>query len=120
MSRSLTPREHQIFTSFNSKLTLIPHNAVSCALLKDNRHFACQSPVVYKIDNTDAFLVFGTFGGGYDINRIKEELEKMQKEKQETDHVHSENCSHQENKVEKKKTKIKLKKKKLLKLTMKN
>lgn len=80
MTRSLTQKEHQIFTTFQQKLVLKETKTNSFSLIKENRHFNCVSPVVYKIENTDAYLVFGHLQGGYDIRRIQEELMNMQRQ----------------------------------------
>ncbi|KAM0685330.1 hypothetical protein COBT_003461, partial [Conglomerata obtusa] len=80
MSRTLSPKEHQIYTTFSSKLTLSPVNATSFSLIKDAKHFSSSSPLVYKIENTDAFLIFGQFESGYDMNKLKEEFMRMQTE----------------------------------------
>lgn len=79
MTRALTQKEHQVFTTFQQKLVLQEVDATLFTVLRDNKQFNCVDPVIYKIEGTDAHLIFGSLQSGFNLAKIQEELRKLQK-----------------------------------------
>lgn len=79
MLRSLTPKESQVFDKFNSKVKLTPINAKILSLIKDNNNFIIQEPLIYHVEDTDSYLIFGELVSGYQLDKVKKHIEQLTK-----------------------------------------
>lgn len=97
MQRELTVKESQLLEKFSSKLALQPVDATFLSVIKDNSNFIMHQPVIYKIADTDSYLIFGDFVSGYDLDKLKEHMQQYDEKSENNDtieapHDHSQ-CS---------------------------
>lgn len=105
MPREHSPRESQLLEKFSSKVTLNPVNATFLSIIKDNSNFLMHEPIIYKIENTDSYLVFGDFVSGYDMNKMQEQMKQFEDLRVDEElkptpcDAGHENCSHEDESV---------------------